>query len=87
MITNQERYTTDEFKHFIITSSNVNWPYRSEDIFFIMEGNMRVSEAFMKHARRLKNWSLDEPFQNRYPELKDFWQVYGRSCCYSGVEC
>ena len=72
VITNQERYATDEFKHLFTTSSNVNWPYRSDDIFFIVDGDIRVSEAFMKHARRLENWSLDRPFQNRYPELRDF---------------
>jgi hypothetical protein len=72
VIANQQMYATDEFKHLYTTSSNVNWPYRSEDVLFIMEGDVRVSEAFMKHARRLQNWSLDEPFQRRYPELKDF---------------
>ena len=38
---------------------------------------MRISNAFEMHLLELSNWSLDEPFQRRYPELRDACKLTG----------
>jgi hypothetical protein len=72
VIANQERYATEEFQFLYTISINVNWPYRSEDVLVFENGDVRACEAFARHVRRLENWSLDKPFQKRYPELRGF---------------
>lgn len=71
MIGNQSRYATDEFQHTYTASLNLNWPYRELDALTFEGDEVRASDAFIQHVRNLGNWSLDEPFQRAYPELRD----------------
>ena len=71
VINNQERYATDEFQHTYAHSLNVNWPYRDMDVMVFEGSEVRVSDLFACHILELSNWSLDEPFQRKYPELRD----------------
>jgi len=72
VIANQERYVSDEFQHVYTASLNINWPYGEMNILSFEEDEVKVTEAFVEHCRELSNWSLDAPFQARYPELRDF---------------
>lgn len=71
VIGNQSRYATDEFQHTYTASLNLNWPYRELDALTFEGDEVRASDAFIQHVRNLGNWSLDEPFQRAYPELRD----------------
>jgi Domain of unknown function (DUF3425) len=71
VINNQERYATDEFQYTYAQSLNVNWPYRDMDVMVFEGSEVRVSDLFACHILELSNWSLDEPFQRKYPELRD----------------
>lgn len=70
VIANQERYATEEFQYLYTISVNYNWPYRSDNVVVFEGGAVRVYEGFARHVMRLENWSLDAPFQKRYPELR-----------------
>lgn len=72
VIANQKMYVTGEFQYLYTISANLNWPYRAADALVFVGDDVRPSEAFARHARQLANWSLDEPFQSRYPELREF---------------
>ncbi|KUJ12914.1 uncharacterized protein LY89DRAFT_673020 [Mollisia scopiformis] len=72
IIANQEKYDTEEFQFLFVASINVNWPHGLEAALSRKHGGIAASKAFWDHARDLKNWTLDEPFQSRYPELKGF---------------
>jgi hypothetical protein len=71
IINNQELYATDEFQQIYNASLNVNWPFQPVDIMAFVGDEVRVTELFEKHILRLENWSLDAPFAQRYPELRD----------------
>jgi hypothetical protein len=44
----------------------------------VFEGSeVRISNAFEMHLLELSNWSLDEPFQRRYPDLRDACKLTG----------
>jgi hypothetical protein len=44
----------------------------------MFEGSeVRVSDLFACHILELANWSLDEPFQRKYPELRDACKFTG----------
>jgi hypothetical protein len=71
VIANQRQYATDEFHHMYTSSLNLNWPYRDLDAIVFEGDEVRASDAFVQHVHNLSNWSLDEPFQRKYPELRD----------------
>ncbi|PVH67407.1 hypothetical protein DL98DRAFT_523366 [Cadophora sp. DSE1049] len=72
VIADQKIYATEEFQFLYTISANVNWPYPAADALTFEGGDVRASEAFARHVRQLTNWSLDKPFQSRYPELRDY---------------
>lgn len=71
VVQNQEKYATTEFLDLFQTSINVNWPFGEEDILMFVGDEVRMTDAFIQHLQTLENFSLDEPFQRRYPELRD----------------
>lgn len=71
MIANQEKYATEEFQYLYTISINANWPYRSDNVVIFEGSDVRVYEGFARHVMQLENWSLDAPFQKRYPELRE----------------
>ncbi|CZR59834.1 uncharacterized protein PAC_09728 [Phialocephala subalpina] len=70
VINDQGKYATDEFQHLYASSLNVNWPYRDQDIVVFEGEEVRLTDGFVRHVNVQSNWSLDEPFQMRYPELQ-----------------
>lgn len=56
---------------------NINWPFRDVDIFIYQGTQAKVTDTFAAHALEISNWSLDEPFQMRYPELRDACKFTG----------
>jgi hypothetical protein len=78
VINEQERYATDEFQHIYTTSLNLNWPYRDVDILNFEGNEVTLTPAFEAHVRSQSNWSLDEAFQMRYPELRDTCKFTGQ---------
>ena len=70
VINDQETYATDEFQLLYTCSLNINWPYRDQDILVFKGDEVRMTDIFMRHVNNQANWSLDEPFQRRYPELR-----------------
>ena len=80
VIYNQEIYATEEFQNLYTSSLNLNWPYQPIDAFSFDGDEVMVSQAFERHVCNLSNWSLDEPFTTRYPELRGFCKFteYGR---------
>ncbi|KAF8853094.1 hypothetical protein BDZ45DRAFT_599040 [Acephala macrosclerotiorum] len=70
VINDQEKYATDEFQRVYTDSLNVNWPYLDQDILIFEGDEVRLTDAFVRHVNVQSNWSLDEPFQRRYPELR-----------------
>ncbi|KAE8448070.1 hypothetical protein EG329_009835 [Mollisiaceae sp. DMI_Dod_QoI] len=77
VINDQDNYATDEFQHLFTCSLNINWPYRDQDITIFEGDEARISDGFRTHIYTQSNWSLDEPFQRRYPELRN-------ACKFSG---
>ena len=73
VIANQEKYATEEFQFLFVQSLNANWPHGIEAALHWKDGDVMASKKFWDHTRNLANWSLDEPFQSRYPELKQFF--------------
>jgi hypothetical protein len=71
IIANQETYANEEFEYLYTASINLNWPYQEQGIVEQVGDDWRVTAAFMAHAMKLESWSLNEPFQRRYPELRD----------------
>lgn len=71
VIGNQARYANDNFQHAYASSLNLNWPYHDMDALSFEGDEVKVSETFRRHALNLSNWSMDEPFQRAYPELRD----------------
>lgn len=69
MINDQEKYATEEFQHTYESNLNINWPYQDKDIFVFGGDRVGLTDVFTRHANNQANWSLDEPFQRRYPEL------------------
>jgi len=78
VINEQERYANEEFQHIFTTSINLNWPYREMDILSFEGNEVTLTPAFEAHVRNLSNWSLDEAFQMRYPELRDACKFTGQ---------
>jgi hypothetical protein len=68
LINDQEKCATEEFIHLYCISININWPIRDVDVFCFDVAELRVTDAIATHVTTLSNWSLDEPFQRRYPE-------------------
>lgn len=82
MINDQETYCTEELMQLYTCSLNVNWPYRDQDILVFDGAEVKTSDVFTRHINNLANWSLDEPFQRRYPELRHacrFTELPGQS--------
>ncbi|PVH84517.1 hypothetical protein DL98DRAFT_584592 [Cadophora sp. DSE1049] len=71
IIGDQEKYATEEFMNLYQNCISVNWPFRDEDILMFIGDEVRVTDAFVHHIETQANWSLSEPFQRRYPELRD----------------
>ncbi|PBP19042.1 hypothetical protein BUE80_DR010101, partial [Diplocarpon rosae] len=71
VINNQDKYATEQFSDLWRTAINLNWPYGEEDILVFIGEEVRITDAFMRHLEQEANWSLDEPFQHRYPELRE----------------
>ncbi len=71
MIGNQEKYATEEFVDLYQSSINVNWPFGEREILVFIGEEVRVTDAFICHIETQTNWSLNEPFQRRYPELRE----------------
>jgi hypothetical protein len=71
VIAEQERYCTEEFQYTFIASINCNWPHGVEAALEWKNGDVTASQEFWDHTSIMTNWSLDEPFQSRYPELRN----------------
>ncbi|KAH7356771.1 hypothetical protein BKA65DRAFT_592326 [Rhexocercosporidium sp. MPI-PUGE-AT-0058] len=71
IVRDQQKYATEEFMNLYMSCITVNWPFRDEDILAIVGQEVRVTDAFIGHIEIQANWSLNEPFQRRYPELRD----------------
>jgi len=74
IIANQEEYTTEEFQFLFVANLNVNWPHGIEAALTWNNGDVTVSKAFWDHTRNLSNYTIDEPFWARYPELRQYVQ-------------
>lgn len=70
VINDQETYATDEFQYLYTSSLNINWQYGDENILLFEGDEVRMTDVFTRHVNIQANWSLDEPFQRRYPELR-----------------
>ncbi|PQE32853.1 bZIP transcription factor protein [Rutstroemia sp. NJR-2017a WRK4] len=79
VIENQQLYANEEFQNAYILCIDANWPYDDLDAFRFEGNDVFITEAFEKHVRTLSNWSLDERFAARYPELADLVRITGRS--------
>jgi hypothetical protein len=71
VIENQDVYATEEFQYLYMRSLNVNWPFRGVDAFLSEGDEVTATDAFERHVRTSSNWSLDEAFARRYPELSE----------------
>ncbi|TVY73466.1 hypothetical protein LSUE1_G005125 [Lachnellula suecica] len=71
IVENQERYDTEDFQFLFVESLNVNWPHGIEAALTWTDGDVFISKQFWDHTRNFENWSMNEPFQSRYPELSN----------------
>ncbi|RAL65846.1 hypothetical protein DID88_005509 [Monilinia fructigena] len=79
VIENQELYANEDFQNAYIFCINVNWS-RPHAETFRWEGNdVIITEDFENHIKTLSNWSLDERFAARYPELAPLVKISGVS--------
>jgi hypothetical protein len=79
VIENQQLYANEEFQNAYILCIDANWPYDDLDAFRFEGNDVFITEAFERHVRTLSNWSLDERFAARYPELADLVRITGIS--------
>ncbi|KAM3075362.1 hypothetical protein ACMFMF_006037 [Clarireedia jacksonii] len=75
VIENQQLYANQEFQNAYILCIDANWPYDDLEAFRFEGNDVFITEAFEKHIRTLSNWSLDERFAARYPELADLVRI------------
>lgn len=71
-VADQERYCTEEFQYLLVASLNMNWPHGIEEALVWDGKDIKFRDEFWEHARVLDNWTVDEPFQSRYPELEPY---------------
>ncbi|QSZ36672.1 hypothetical protein DSL72_006553 [Monilinia vaccinii-corymbosi] len=77
VIENPDLYANEEFQDAYILGISVNWT-RPEAETFRWEGNdIFITEEFENHIKTLSNWSLDERFAARYPELAPLVKISG----------
>ncbi|ESZ98471.1 hypothetical protein SBOR_1133 [Sclerotinia borealis F-4128] len=77
VIENQERYANEEFQNAYILCINANWPRPDLEAFRFEGNDIYITEDFETHIRNLSNWSLDERFAARYPELAPLVNISG----------
>jgi hypothetical protein len=63
LISDQEKYATEEFIQLYYIGININWPYRDVDVFCFDGVELRVTDAFAAHVTTLSNWSLTNHFR------------------------
>lgn len=78
VINEQDRYATMEFQHVFLSSLNVNWPYGDNGILQFEGTEVTLTPAFEAHIMNFSNWSVDDAFQMRYPELRDACKFTGQ---------
>lgn len=49
----------------------VNWPFGKDNILVFGGEDVRMTDEFIRHVETQANWSLNLPFQRRYPELRN----------------
>lgn len=69
VIENQDRYANEEFQNAYILCINANWNRPGLEAFKYEGNDIFLTEDFENHIKTLSNWSLDERFALRYPEL------------------
>lgn len=72
MIMNQALYCNEEFQYMMVHSLNCNWPYGTEAAMKRTREGFTITKDFWDHIRIMDNWTLEEPFQSRYPELEPY---------------
>jgi hypothetical protein len=71
VIANLDVYGTEDFQFSFVASLNVHWPHGIEAALSWKDGDITATKQFRDHVLNIANWSLDEPCQSKYPELKD----------------
>ncbi|CAD6444636.1 686738bb-7a85-42da-8403-1e22c324256e [Sclerotinia trifoliorum] len=77
VIEKQELYANEEFQNAYIICINVNWPRPDLEAFRFEGNDIFITEEFENHIKTLSNWSLDERFAARYPELAPLARISG----------
>ncbi|KAJ8067356.1 hypothetical protein OCU04_004709 [Sclerotinia nivalis] len=77
VIEKQDLYANEEFQNAYILCINVNWPRPDLEAFRFEGNDIFVTEEFENHIKTLSNWSLDERFAARYPELAPLVKISG----------
>ncbi|KAK0128758.1 hypothetical protein ONS95_000709 [Cadophora gregata] len=71
VIANQEKYCSEDFMYSFILSLNCNWTRSINDAICWGRDGVSVTKDFWDHCNTIDNFSMDRPFQDMYPELRD----------------
>ncbi|APA11632.1 hypothetical protein sscle_08g064020 [Sclerotinia sclerotiorum 1980 UF-70] len=77
VIEKQDLYANEEFQNAYIVCINVNWPRPDLEAFRFEGNDIFITKEFEDHIKTLSNWSLDERFAARYPELAPLARISG----------
>ncbi|KAF7861437.1 hypothetical protein EAF04_008002 [Stromatinia cepivora] len=77
VIEKQDLYANEEFQNAYILCINANWPRPDLEAFRFEGNDIFITEEFENHIKTLSNWSLDERFAARYPELAPLVKISG----------
>lgn len=73
LVFSHKRYTaTGDFSAAFCKYLHFHWPFSDEDILLFDEGDKAwgISRLFEQYAFELRNWTMDEAFFEKYPEMK-----------------
>ncbi|ATZ53741.1 Bip1 [Botrytis cinerea B05.10] len=77
VIEKQDVYANEDFQNAYILCINANWPRPDLEAFRFEGDDIFITEEFENHIKTLSNWSLDERFAARYPELAPLVKISG----------
>lgn len=68
---NLQYFATRDFSIYFRRHYKFSWPFSFEDAYIYCKdsNNYRLSPIFERYHRDLKNWGVEKPFLQKFPEL------------------
>ncbi|KAF4970049.1 hypothetical protein FSARC_2867 [Fusarium sarcochroum] len=69
LIENQAEYPFQLFSDYYSQNVSVNWKFDGLDAISDLDGEGTLHSIFEKHIRNLKNWTVSQAFEDRFPSM------------------